>query len=105
MGPPTPNRVAGSSYTSYGENGVNDTPPETDHQLWQRFTNAPTPEVSYQSWLALQCRMLPDVAEGVVSSAHRTGGRLLRRLSGQPCHRTGGTWQRSRNAPCWSGMP
>jgi multidrug resistance efflux pump len=46
-----------------GGNGYN---AEKEYGLWQRFAEATTPEAFYQNWLALQCRMIPDVSAGVV---------------------------------------
>ena len=37
-----------------------------DQALWQQFADAVSPASYYQSWLALQCRMIPEVSEGVV---------------------------------------
>ena len=37
------------------------------HQaLWQQFVTAETPESYCQSWLALQCGLISEVATGVV---------------------------------------
>lgn len=46
--------------------GGNGHAPDTDRALWRQFAEATTPEVYYQSWLALQCRMIPDVSDGVL---------------------------------------
>jgi RND family efflux transporter MFP subunit len=32
---------------------------DLERELWQRFAEAPTPGAFYESWLALQCRMVP----------------------------------------------
>lgn len=40
--------------------------PDADQALWQQFASATTAEASHQSWLALQCRMIPGVSQGVV---------------------------------------
>ena len=37
-----------------------------EQTLWQQFTAAATPESYCQSWLALQCGMIPGVSTGVV---------------------------------------
>jgi hypothetical protein len=37
-----------------------------DQALWQQFADAVSPASYFQSWLALQCRMIPEVSEGVV---------------------------------------
>jgi multidrug resistance efflux pump len=39
---------------------------ETEPALWRQFAEAATPDVFYQSWLALQCRMIPGVSDSVV---------------------------------------
>ena len=43
-------------------------PPPTDAEgaLWAQFAQAGTPEAFSQTWLALQCRMIPGVSGGLV---------------------------------------
>ncbi len=41
-------------------------PPDAEGALWAQFAQAGTPEAFCQTWLALQCRMIPGVSGGLV---------------------------------------
>ena len=42
-----------------GREGAGGIPP--DQELWRRFAEAATPRAFYESWLSLQCRMIPGI--------------------------------------------
>jgi multidrug resistance efflux pump len=50
---------------------------EVDEALWQQFATAATTEAYAQSWLALQCRLIPHVTAGVVVLGQGEQGPLL----------------------------
>lgn len=58
--------------------------------LWQQFTTAVTVEAYTQSWLAMQCCLIPHVAAGVVVWGQSGQGRLLPVAfwPTRPAHRT-----------------
>jgi len=37
-----------------------------DHELWQQFVSAASPDAYYRGWLALQCHMVTNVFNGVI---------------------------------------
>ena len=51
--------------------------PSPDEVLWREFSEAATADAFYRVWLALQCRLVPDVGSGVVVVASPTTGRFV----------------------------
>jgi hypothetical protein len=48
--------------------------PDADAAAWRQFAKAATPDAYYRSWLALQCRLVPGVASGVLVLGNSEAG-------------------------------